>query len=292
MKSENILTVHIEPTPKDNFNTALFSLRIPENVRKPGYILVLVPGYNEDGIGFLKNRQWLKFACQTGGAIVACTFKAMDENKGPSVHYAAARHGSGAALESAIEQLDVKNSLYSLKDLPLLIYGFSAGGQFAYGFSCHNPERMIGFAAVKGGYYFREPMNKTWEVPGLIISGREDSERRKTEIRNLFELSRAKGSPWCWMEDNSGHEEARVLSVVIPYFRELLRLQLERYQKGFPNRSKLVGIAVDLINKQVLDEKKVFDAQDTNLKQGWLPSKFVFEAWSQVDIGRLKYTDL
>ena len=279
--------VHIQPTSKDNFATASFLLHVPRKVRKPRYILVLVPGLNGDGGWLLRDGQWSGFAEQTGGAIVACTFV----KRGQFVHYAAAQHGSGTALESAIEQLDTKDSLHSLKDLPVLIYGHSAGGQFAYGFSCHNPTRMIGFAAVKGGCYYPEPIDETYRVPGLMISGRKDLTRRRTAIRGLFELHRAKGASWCWMEDSSGHDQANVLYIVIPYFRELLRLQLRGRQKGFPDRSKLVGIVVDLVDKRILSERKAFGAQDTNLKQGWLPSKSVFELWSQLDTGMMKYSE-
>jgi poly(3-hydroxybutyrate) depolymerase len=284
-----VVTVHIEPTVEDNFSKASFFLRLPEKVKKPRYILVLVPGYNGNGNGLLKNEKWLAFAEQTQGAIVACTFKSMKKGSGRAVHYAAAQHGSGAALEKAIKQLDAKDQ-HSLKDLPLLIYGHSAGGQFAYGFSCHNPKRMIGFGATKGGYYFPKPIDGSYEVPGLIVSGQKDLARRRIGIRKIYELNRAKGAPWCWLEDNTGHGQAKTLSVVIPYFTELLRMQLGGEQ-GLPDRSKLVGVSVDLVNKEILNGEKKFSAKDTDLKQGWLPSKSIFDAWSQLDIGTEKYAE-
>jgi hypothetical protein len=90
------------------------------------------------------------------------------------------------------------------------------------------------------------------------------------------------------MEDKHAHGAANNLSVVLPYFRGLLRLQLEGQSQKFPDRSKLVGISVDLVNKKSISENKVFDADDTNPRQGWLPSKAVFDAWSQEDIGMKK----
>ena len=41
--------VHIQPTSKNNFAIASFLLHVPRKVRKPRYILVLVPGLNGDG---------------------------------------------------------------------------------------------------------------------------------------------------------------------------------------------------------------------------------------------------
>lgn len=286
--AEPLTTVHIKPKATDNFSKASFSLRIPEKVEAPRYILVLLPGFNGDGARLLRNKRWFKFVEETSGAMLACTFR-MD--KKTPIHYAAAQHGSGSALETAIEQLDAKDTLRSLKELPLLIYGFSAGGQFAYGFSCHNPQRLIGFAAAKGGYYFSEPLDETYKVPGLMISGRKDSGRRKKAIRDLFESHRAKGAPWCWMEDKNGHTAAKCLSVVIPYFGELLRLQLDGQQKKLIDRSKLVGVTVDLVNKNITSRSKTFGANDTNLKQGWLPSESIFTLWSRLDIGMQKYAE-
>ena len=157
--------------------------------------------------------------------------------------------------------------------------------------SCHNPKRMIGFAAGKGGYYYPEAVEGTFKVPGLIISGQKDLPRRKNAIRDLYTLSRAKGAPWCWIEDKHGHGAANNLSVVIPYFRELLRLQLDGQAKGYPDRSKLVGISVDLVNKHILSRDKAFDANDTNPRQGWLPSMSAFVAWATEDIGVNKYAE-
>ena len=155
--------------------------------------------------------------------------------------------------------------------------------------SCHNPKRMIGFAAGKGGYDYTEAVEGTFKVLGLMISGQEHPPRRKNAIRDLYKLSRAKGAPWCWMEGKNGHGAANNLSVVVPYFKGLLRLQLDGQATAFPDRSKLVGISVDLMNKEILSEHKAFDANDRNPRQGWLPSKSAFGVWEKEDIGMGKY---
>jgi poly(3-hydroxybutyrate) depolymerase len=288
--SHSIDTIHIKPIKEDNFSKAIFLLHVPKKVKNPRYILVLVPGFNLQGDRFLKDSNWLKFAEQTNGVILACTFKTMERNKRKFVHYSAAQLGSGMALESAIKKLDNLNPQFSLSELPLLMYGMSAGGQFAYGFSCYNPTRLIGFAAVKGGHYFPAPIDGSYNVPALIISGKKDLNRRRIAIRNLFERGKRNGAPWCWMEDNHGHQEANCLSIIIPYFKELLQMQLTSEQEKKINRSKLAGITVDLTNKKILQEKSLFNHQNTNYKEGWLPSVEVFNIWAKLDTGRIKYT--
>ena len=222
--------------------------------------------------------------------MLACTFVKKDKRKYDKLNnYSAAQCGSGAALENAIESFSKTQA--SLKDLPLLIYGHSGGGQFAFGFTCHNPKRMIGFAAGKGGYYYPEAVKGSFKVPGLMISGQKDKSRRKNAIRELYRLNRAQGAPWCWMEDKHAHKAANNLSVVIPYFRGLLRLQWDGKVTKFPDRSKLVGVSVDLEKSEILSVNKVFTANDTNPKQAWFPSKVAFDAWKKEDIGVGKYAE-
>lgn len=283
--------VHIKPGAKDNFSVAAFYLRVPEKVKKPRYILVLLPGINGEGRGLLNSRQWLTFAEETDGAMVACTLKNKNgKGVGKHNHYAAAQCGSGAALESAIEQFD-KQGRYALKSLPVLIYGYSGGGQFAYGFSCHNPKRMIGFAAIKGGYYFPEPIGGTYDVPGLVVSGKRDLDRRRRGIGSLFELHRAKQAPWCWLEDTGGHGAGESSGFVIEYFRELLKLRFKDDGRTLLAIPKGAGVTVDLVNKKILSKGLNFKDKGSEVRNGWLPSENIFKAWAKIDVGQEKYAE-
>jgi hypothetical protein len=51
------------------------------------------------------------------------------------------------------------------------------------------------------------------------------------------------------------------------------------------------GVAVDLVEKKIVGENVVFGADDTNVKQGWLPSRAVFGEWSKQDTGPQKYAE-
>lgn len=295
LQAETHHTVHIAPKEGDNFIAASFSYLVPRKDDNPRYILVLVPGFNGDGRGFLQHQQWLAFAAASGGAIVTCSFKAMPEETTQEienyVHYAAAQHGSGAALESAIEQFDALDPAHSLKGLPLLIYGHSAGGQFAYGFSCHNPKRMIGFAAAKGGYYYPEPIEGTYQVPGLLVSGEQDLPRRRKEIRSLFESHREHGAPWCWMEDAYDHGTALTLEVILPYFRELIRMRLTANNSALKAIAKNAGVTVDLRTKTMRKDDALILQQGPIVKTGFLPATSVFKIWAQHDTGKRKYIE-
>lgn len=287
--------IDITPKPDDNFVEASFTLLLPQKNKRPRYILVLVPGFNASGQDFLQHPRWRAFAEASGGAIIACTFRALPEESPEEienyVHYAAAQYGSGAALESAIEQFASVGAMPWLKNLPLLIYGHSAGGQFAYGFTCHHPQRVIGFAAVKGGYYYPEPVDGTYQVPGLLISGEQDLSRRRKEIRSLFESHRKHAAPWCWMEDKSGHGIGLTLDVILPYFKELLRIRLAGDGKTLKPISINDGVLFDLRSKTILGQTTTTDGKAIDVNTAFLPSTSVFELWAQQDTGKSKYLE-
>ncbi len=275
--------------PDDNFSHASFSLKISDRVKAPRYLLVLLPGFNQNGNGFLKSKTWLDFAEESQAALIAVTFKSLDPKKPGFVHYAAAHRGTGAALETAIGQLDAHAADHKLQGLPLFVYGFSAGGQFAYGYSCHNPKRLIGFVAIKGGFYFPKPKSGTFDVPGLMISGHRDQERRRINIRRLFEQHRRQGAPWCWMEDNGGHRVGGTSAVVLPYIRQLLALRLppgNRQPKPLDHAS---GVTIDLKTQKILHPGLPTPKDHTNPLTGYLPSRAVHEVWAKMDIGQGKY---
>jgi predicted esterase len=283
----SVRTVEIKPKLFDNFTYASFSMRIPDAADSVDYILVLLSGINQDGEKLLEDARWTQFADATNAAILACTFKM---EKWQRRHYAAAQFGSGAAMDKAIERIDERMPEFELEDLPLLICGHSAGGMFAYGYSCYNPGRMLGFVAMKGGHYFPQPTRETFRVPGLIISGAEDSDRCRKAIRELFEYHRNYGAPWCWMEDEHGHNHVD-LTIVTQYLKGLLSLKLDGPSKmGKIDRSKLVGITVDLETKQIISEEEIWNFENTKVREGWLPSRAVYDIWAEQDIGPKKYS--
>ena len=282
-----ILRTSIQPEARDNFSHASFALYIPISVSAPRFVLILLPGFNGDGEHLLNEERWRSFVSAKGGVMLACTFK---RKTMPAPHYAAAQHGSGAALELALDQLQEMSQEVSFNKIPFLIYGHSAGGQFAYGYSCYKPQQLIGFAAVKGGYYFPEPKKETFLVPGLMISGKKDLERRKKEIRILFESHRKKGAPWCWAEDAGGHDEADVLDFVVPYFEGILT----RWSPGnreSPIAEKIdtkAGIWINLAEKSKLGTSR---ENNNDIRIGWLPTDTSYRAWRNLDVGSDKYTD-
>lgn len=274
----------IEPETRDNFRRASFKIRL-EKHRPVRYVLTLLPGYNESGEHLADQPEWMDLARRTNGAILGCTFKSRPKEDS-SIHYAAARYGSGKALDLAVKRFSEQFPGLMAEELPLFIYGHSAGGQFAYGYSCFHPERLIGFASVKGGIYFPEPVSATYGVPGLLISGEKDLPRRRHAIRKLFEDHREHGAPWCWMEERkAGHEPGKSASVVIPWCEDMVRLRLKADDSSLKPLDQHSGLWVDLKTGSLVDSTTGSDPGTT----GWLPSPWVYETWKALDNGLDKF---
>jgi pimeloyl-ACP methyl ester carboxylesterase len=225
-------------------------------------------------------------AQSTGGAMIGCTFQSRPKED-RSIHYAAANYGSGRALDLAVRQLSEHLGKPAFVDLPFLMYGYSAGGQFAYGYSCHDPRRLLGFVAVKGGIYIQEPLDETYQVPGLVISGELDLGKRRKAIRYLFEAHRNHDAPWCWMEERGqGHKEGECLFVAAPFLKSILGMRLNKNNKRIREDISSEGLWLDLANQKIFQKGHL---NHDHLKTGWLPGADVFEKWKTLDNGAKKY---
>ncbi|MBU4053604.1 MAG: hypothetical protein KKA41_04490, partial [Proteobacteria bacterium] len=148
----------------------------------------------------------------------------------------------------------------------------------------------LGFVAVKGGVYFQEPLEATYQVPGLVISGELDLEKRRKSIRALFEAHRKQDAPWCWLEEKGqGHKEAECLSVAIPFLETVLGMRLTKNSCRLNEDISQEGLWVDLVGHNLLPQTEPGHPGYDPLKIGWLPGEEVFEKWKTLDNGMKKY---
>lgn len=175
----------IVPTDGDNFAVASFRASVPEN---PKAVVVMVPGSNGDGRDMITIPRWKDFASTHNVALVGCYF----QDVGPSQveWYADAKGGSGAALLDALHEM-------KLHDLPILLWGFSAGGEFNYEFACWAPERVKAFVVNKGGiYYTALAPEATRQIPALWFIGGADAEFRRSILHGIYDMNAAVGCKW------------------------------------------------------------------------------------------------
>lgn len=185
-----------------NFKCAEFASRIPAQGKPIRGVLVMIPGSNADGRYMIENHAWEMFARKHHLAMVGCYFQ--DDNRGMIEGYADARSGSGQALLDYIAK-EVNDD----PAIKLYLFGYSAGGQFAYEFACWKPERTAAFVMNKGGVYYTALAPKaTRDTPGLLFLGKRDAPFRKAIIRGIFHLNHVAGDAKGWelIEEDTAHE--------------------------------------------------------------------------------------
>ncbi|MDR1190404.1 MAG: alpha/beta hydrolase [Verrucomicrobiales bacterium] len=154
---------------------AEFRLRLPAADGEINYTLVLLPGYNGDGRGMADEAAWQRLADEQRCAILACR---LVNNKGGSApHYVRVENWSGKALLDTLKHFAAQTQKLELATAPLLLWGHSAGGGFAYNFANWKPERVAGFVLVKSALNTNDPRSAMLKVPALFIGGENDRER-------------------------------------------------------------------------------------------------------------------
>ena len=181
-----MLQEHIELTPTNSIAKASFDCLKPKS---PDAVLILLPGANGDGRGFLEERAWTRFAVKQNWAVVAATFVSpIDELKRNRGYYDATA-GSGMMLRTALDRMDLLTK-------PLYLYGFSGGGKFAVRFADAYPKSVAAFAVLGfGGIAWDAVKNGPC---GIIACGEEDP--RVGAAFSWFKDARALGRRLSWVE--------------------------------------------------------------------------------------------
>lgn len=207
-------------------DTAKFLFNIPAGVdrEKIRGLVVLAPGSNGDGRSMALAPRWVEFAEQHSLALVGCYLRDKDPNDVEG--YCQVQVESGPALLWAIREASEQLRADALNAAPLLMWGHSAGGQFAYEMNAKFPQRVAAFVANKGGMYYtalvpeRARMNH-----GLLITGEKDAPFRKQILKALWGLNAQRlGAPWITYEEQGiGHDEGRSAEIGREFFAGVLK---------------------------------------------------------------------
>ena len=192
---------------------AEFSVWKPKT--KPKAVLVLTPPSQSDGRSDVKDLFWQNFAKDNNLAIVGCYFR--DEIPTGIEEYADAIKGGKALLSYLAEHFGIPTP-------PVLLWGFSAGGQFNYEFACKYPEHTLAFVVNKGGiYYTALAPSATRNVPGLFIVGAQDAKWRRDIVTGICGVNNAAGAQWSLVEEPyTGHSYGDSRHLGTAFFEEVL----------------------------------------------------------------------
>lgn len=270
--------------PGANFETAEFRLWYPVQVKSFRAILVLVPGSNEDGRSDVNDRFWQEFASRHDVALIGCHF-ADKPHDGSVENYANVAQGSGQALVEALASLSTQSDHPELANAPLLLWGFSAGGEFNYEFTAWKPDRVAAFVVNKGGVYFSALLPPAARrVPGLLFVGEKDLEWRKRIITGLFALNRREDALWALVEEPGvGHAVGRSQEMAAIFFDAILSLRVgaasARSLLKLDERSGIIG---ELTWGSI---EPPTGKPDPNRLTDWFPTERVARAWESIRRG-------
>lgn len=226
----------VKPRDGDTFDKAEFRLWLDDEAhakRAPvRALLVLAPGWNGDGRGLADDAGWRALAREIGAGVVGVHLRTDRVEDGRRLYHRA-EGGSADAWRRAVRRLAETSGRRELADVPWLMWGHSAGGQWAYGVAGIHPERVAAFVAAKGGVYETEVSDKIRQVPGLFVAGENDELRRGMAINACFEAGREKGAPWAmaW-EVGAGHETGKSVRLARVYLGEIAALRLPGDSRG------------------------------------------------------------
>ena len=176
------------------------------------------------------------------------------------------------ALTAAISSFATASSIPNLIYAPFCAFGYSAGGQIAWGLARAAPERTICSMTGKGGFYGN--YNSSMKVvPMIYFAGETDTLSRRQNITGRYvglddaynyptTPARAANSLWCWcIEANTAHVWGNMHDFMLAYFEEAVALR-------YPGTSALSNAYPTLVNLNESDGWLV-DQGTTNWSTGF-----------------------
>jgi pimeloyl-ACP methyl ester carboxylesterase len=163
-------------------------------------VLVLCPGWNGDGGGFLEDARWRQLAAKHRLLLVGLRFASADAPDAEKTGYHRSANGSGKLLFSLLREIVGR-------DVPVAVFGFSRGGQFAQSLAVNFPGKVRVWANTgsAAGDVFPEQKTGAAAFPaGLVMCGQDDT-NHAVALETFFAGLRAH---WrmCWLGvANNGH---------------------------------------------------------------------------------------
>lgn len=266
----------VNPAATSNYTFASFGLHLPETDNIRG-ILVIVPGYNSNGIDYKDGDVLQDLAEVQGVAILSCFYQ------GDETHvYYNVDGGSGKALLRAIEEFAYRADMPLLEGLPLLFWGHSAGGMFSLSFMNWRPDLVAGVAAIRTPIYYSEVKDSARAIPAMFLLGEYDEEEVNQSSIDYCTENRTLGALWSYaIEPEFGHGIGNADFLSIPFLVRALNLQpdMVRINEG----SGWLGD----YSTRVVNSYSTYSGEKS--MAAWLPDEYIGDLWKKYQAGDYTY---
>lgn len=251
-RAASIETIERPPTSE----ISRLKIHVMRVVAKPKAVLILSPGVNGDGRGFVESIVWQEFCQKNELGLVGLSFASATKD----LTSISGRGYYHVSRESGNLLLDMVDEAFP-GDLPLILYGFSGGAHFSSRFAEWKPERVKAWCAYSAAWWDK-PQKSECMPPGLVVCGDEDASRYGPSLI-YFKQGRALGKPWLWISvpKNAHSVSVPIDKFVRSYFASIL--------------AGSAGMWVDIDMKTETDVSKTPPSLTA-----WLPDRKLLNDWS------------
>tara|TARA_Y100001960_G_scaffold329125_1_gene419609 strand:- start:173 stop:1288 length:1116 start_codon:yes stop_codon:yes gene_type:complete len=183
------------PSEDESFSTANFRIFISENIDTIRGIYAYMHGFGGDSRSIVQDTLMQELSESISFALLGVQLDNMYMDS-----------GIGNSLIDAKIDFAIQSNHEELIYSPIFFDGYSWGGQWSYHYTKWNPQDVIAFMTMKGGYHDTTYSESAINVPGYMFIGEYDSDYRIQNLTDIFLKHRASGALWTLaMEPNSGH---------------------------------------------------------------------------------------
>jgi pimeloyl-ACP methyl ester carboxylesterase len=273
-------TYDVTMKPSAVHNIAAFRMWVNPTIKKFRGILMLNPGSNGDGRSAVDDQYWQNFANKHNFALMG-TF--LTDHPHPNMmieDYIQVSKGSGKAIIDAIDHFAKESGHEELSYAPFLLWGHSAGGELNYELAAWIPERIIGFVANHGGYYYSSiPPEATRKTPGLFLIGLNDIPSRNAIIKGIYLTNRRAGALWTLAEEKGvAHEIVGGRDLAVTFYEEVMKVRLPKNAIGYKS---LISVNEDMGTLGNIYSQEIVSLKDDLRKEAtsWAISEKLAKTW-------------
>lgn len=237
----------------------------PESETPIRAVLILAPGRNGNGLKMIEQEVWKQFALEHH--LLLCGVSFASNKRFVDQSYSNGHSGSGEML---LRGIDLISEREGHGELPLLMYGFSAGARFTASVVEAHSERFIAWSACAVGKWQDARETKS-HPPGIVASGEWDAGCYHASLL-YFQQGRKLNKPWMWLSlAETGHQRSDALDEFVrAFFDEMMKRPLDERPSGH---------FFDIDTRKELSSAEV---EEWPIFAGWVPTGSLKEKWLQL----------
>ena len=204
------------PNEDESFTIANFRIYIPEDIDTIRGIYAYMHGFGGDSRYIVQDSLMQELSKTVGFALLGLQLDNMYMDS-----------GIGNSLIDAKANFANQSNHSELIYSPVFFDGHSWGGQWSYHYTKWNPDDVIAFVTMKGGYHDTTYSESAINVPGYMFVGENDSNYRIKNLTDIFLKHRPSGALWALaMESNAGHNRINDRNLLNSFLFDMINKRL------------------------------------------------------------------